>query len=407
MANPIKIGNHILCDGIYKSGAVFLLSNKTDIIFSKDHSKIIKNWMISIEDKSKLIVAKTKKKIKPNKIHEFAYNAVQEFLDCISVEINHFNSLKNHLNYIIWYEESSHTILEINSRSVINIRSGTQVIIKPIDKRKKEKILKNEIKTCHSALRYFRLSRTTPDFIECFRNQYLAFEQLLSSISQKNGNEGEWKWISRVLSISKKKSEIAKILSCNVTDIDTTFKSKIYTIRLELFHAKKNQSYYLPGDLIRKREIIDSLHLIEMINWLLIDEHYNTTFSRGGVLLSGLQNMITNFCSKEKQFKILISNKSGSIDENGKLDDETKSPHIINDANYEIQNLSARIFTDFEINNEVLKLDKLSRTCILGIGGLYAINQLEESLVLTDIINILRINEYIDFTSDDFHKFFN
>lgn len=405
MANPIKIGNNVLCDGTYKSGAVFLLSNKADIIFSKDYSKIIKNWMISIEDKSKLIVAKTKRKIKPNKIHEVAYNAVQEFLDCISVEINHFNSLKNHLNYIIWYEETSNTILEINSRSTINIKSGTQVRIKPIDKRKKERILKNEIKTYHSALRYFRLSRTTSDFIECFRNQYLAFEQLLSSISQKSNKGREWEWISRVLNISKKKYEIAKILSCNVTDISTTFKSKIYSIRLELFHAKKNQSHYLPGDLIRKREVINSLHLIEMINWLLIDEHYNTTFSRGGVLLNGLQSIVTNFCSKEKQFKILISNKIGSIDE--KLDDETKSQHIINDANYEIQNLSARIFTDFKINNEILNLNKLSRTCILGNAGLYTINQLEESLVLTDIVNILRINEYIDFTSDDFHKFFN
>ncbi len=49
MANPIKIGNNILCDGIYKSGAVFLLSNKADIIFSKDYSKNTRKEKISPE----------------------------------------------------------------------------------------------------------------------------------------------------------------------------------------------------------------------------------------------------------------------------------------------------------------------------------------------------------------------
>lgn len=304
----------------------------------------------------------------------------------------------------MWYIENNKNILEINSRSPLNIISRTQIQIKPVDKRKKVKILKNDLKEHHPSLRYFRLSRNNKDFIDAFRNQYLAFEQLLSSISPKNG--GEWNWIKNILNQSTKISEIAKILKCSNQNVDNQFKLKIYNVRNALFHAKNGETYYLPGDLITKKQIIDSLQLLEYINWVLLDEHYKTTIARGGMAIGGLQQIANNFCTKEKQFQIMVSNKFGKVDKDEKLEDEAKHTSLISNASYDIEYCSAKIFTEFDVKKILSKFQELSRMCVVGSSGLYSINQLEKPITLTDIVHILKINEYIDVTSEDFHQFY-
>lgn len=404
MTTAIKIDEFILADNIYKSGAIFSLSKEVQSLSGKFHFKKIGIWNVSIKDKSKIIVVKTKRKIKSNNLYHLAYKVVQEFLDFLSVEIRHYNSIKNHQNYILWYVEKNKNILEINSRNPLNIISRTQIQIKPVDKRKKIKILKNDLKEHHPSLRYFRLSRNNNDFIDAFRNQYLAFEQLLSSISPKK--EGEWKWIKNTLNKSTKISEIAKILKCSNQNVESEFKSKIYDIRNALFHAKNGETYYLPEDLIIKKQIISSLQLLEYINWILLDEHYKTTISRGGMVINGLKQIANNFCTKEKQFQIMVSNKFEEVDKNGKLEDETKSLNLISNASYKLENCSAKIYAQFEMKNILSKFLELSRMCIVGSAGLYSVSQLEKPIILTDIIDTLKVNEFIDVTSDDFHQFY-
>ena len=138
--DEITIDEFTLCDNIYNSGLVFLLSKEVHSVFDEFYSKKIGYWEISIKDKSKLLVIKTKHKIKPNCIFESAYKVAQEFLDIISIEIQHFNSIKSYQNYVCWYLEDNKKILEITSRDAINLISRVQVKIKPIDKRKKIKI---------------------------------------------------------------------------------------------------------------------------------------------------------------------------------------------------------------------------------------------------------------------------
>lgn len=94
MVKPLIMDEFVLCDDVYKSGAVFSLSKEAQSSFDKFYSKKIGIWNISIKDKSKIMVVKTKRKINANNLYKSAYNIAQEFLDFLSVEIRHFNSNK-------------------------------------------------------------------------------------------------------------------------------------------------------------------------------------------------------------------------------------------------------------------------------------------------------------------------
>lgn len=393
-----------LCDNTYKSGAVFLLSKTVHSHHEDFYSKKIGIWQVVVKDEGKLLVVKTKRQIKRENIYNYTFDIAQKFLDFISVEIRNFNTIKNYQNFLLWYVEGNKNILETVSRSAITISSRTKLTIKPVDKRKKERVVKNNLTEHHPALRYFRISRSNNDFIDAFRNQYLAFEQLLSSIRPKTCRE--WVWISTTLNLSTKKAEMAKILKCQQSRLADEFKIKIYNVRNALFHAKKGERYYLPGDLITKGEIIESLQTLEYINWILLDEHYNTRIARGGMVIGGLQGIANNFCRKEQQFKMLVSNRSAELDEKGKLDDETKVPHLITDAQSEVQDRTARVYTEFKVKDILKKFNKLSRTGVIGSGGLYEISQFEKPIELSNIVALLRVNQYTDITSDDFHQFY-
>lgn len=408
MTDPLLIDGLKLADDIYKTGIVFTLEKELDVPLHKIYSKKIRYWHISTKDKSKIVVAKSKRILKGENVFKLGYAAVQEFLDFLSVEIRHFNSIKDYQNHVLWYVEANKKILQAISRSAINVSSRSQVTIKPVDKRKKERVIENNLPEHHSAMRYFRLSRNNKDIIDCFRNLYLAFEQLLSSLTPRRirPHEGEWDWIKRGLNNVSKKKDLMKIFNCTISEIPSKFKDKIYLVRNALFHAKAGDIVYLPQDLIYKKEIIESLQKLEYINWILFDEYYNMRIGRGGMVIGGLQSIVNNFCNKEKQFKILISDRVGELNEDGTLKDELSTNYLIGKANHIIEHCSSNVYVDFKIDEVLEKMTSFSRSCVIGSGGLYQMSQLEKPILLSKAIDILRVHEHNDVTSDDFHQFF-
>ena len=102
----------------------------------------------------------------------------------------------------------------------------------------------------------------------------------------------------------------------------------------------------------------------------------------------------------------MISDKVDELRTDGTLKDEITHNHLIKNAEYSIGDCSSKIFIDFNIDSILSKFSNLSRAGVLGSGGLYQISQLEKPIKLTKMIDTLRIHEYHDVTSDDFHQFF-
>jgi hypothetical protein len=72
--------------------------------------------------------------------------------------------------------------------------------------------------TWHESMRYFRMSQTTDDLFDAFRNIYLALESVLSHIApvrmRPNGrsDEGEGQWLKRALNVAVQTVDLKQFL---------------------------------------------------------------------------------------------------------------------------------------------------------------------------------------------------
>jgi hypothetical protein len=57
----------------------------------------------------------------------------------------------------------------------------------------------------HESMRYLRMSETTDDLFDAFRNVYLALESLLNRLQPRTPGEGEGTWLKRALTWSTRR----------------------------------------------------------------------------------------------------------------------------------------------------------------------------------------------------------
>jgi len=131
--------------------------------------------------------------------------------------------------------------------------------------------------TWHPAMRYFRMSQTTGDLYDAFRNLYLALESVLSTMEQvrvnaKGAPEGEGAWIERALGTahnSLRRSNPAMGLQsylpartpgAGATGVVADVKAELYRdLRTRVFHAKDGRPVALPQDRADQAHVLDGL----------------------------------------------------------------------------------------------------------------------------------------------------
>jgi hypothetical protein len=92
-------------------------------------------------------------------------------------------------------------------------------------------------------LRFYRLSQTSRDLYEAYRNLFLGLEALLYAVVPKAKKEGEKKWLLRALSQIAAQTNLEELVPKGVTNspayiVDTQYDD----IRCRLFHAKPSAS---------------------------------------------------------------------------------------------------------------------------------------------------------------------
>jgi hypothetical protein len=110
----------------------------------------------------------------------------------------------------------------------------------------------------HPGLRFFRLSQTSEDLFEAFRNMYLAFELLLSS-HYPNSQRYESQWLRESLAAASGDillKDLAPVGHPSPVEfvIDTIYGNA----RLPLFHAKDGKSYIVPSPDDRDRAQVNA-----------------------------------------------------------------------------------------------------------------------------------------------------
>lgn len=105
----------------------------------------------------------------------------------------------------------------------------------------------------HPSFRYFRLSQTTDDLSDAFRNLYLAIESILSTATPQklkpNGvnAEGDKRWFRRALAELGSRLDLSPFAPIGTEDLVDELVDEIYgSWRTSVFHAKAGRPVLVP-----------------------------------------------------------------------------------------------------------------------------------------------------------------
>jgi len=152
----------------------------------------------------------------------------------------------------------------------------------------------------HECLRYYRMAKCTSDLFDAFRNIYLGFECLVSSVSPKCRGEPELDWLRRVVNGPLRNGVPGGM------DTDALLEAVYRSGRNPLFHAKVGQSFHSPHGEVRE-EIQGLFEKLSLLLVALIQHKFGAhAIRRWGSLSRAAQDSQTRsaFEFDEVQFSV-------------------------------------------------------------------------------------------------------
>lgn len=107
------------------------------------------------------------------------------------------------------------------------------------------------------AFRFHRLSQSSRDLFDAYRNMFLGLEALLDQLFPKNIREGEKAWLLRSIVSAGAKVDLARLATPGATDPARDLVDLIYRVRVHLFHAKTGRSL-IPDDPVSYIEVAET-----------------------------------------------------------------------------------------------------------------------------------------------------
>jgi hypothetical protein len=142
----------------------------------------------------------------------------------------------------------------------------------------------------HESFRYFRLSQTTDDLFDAYRNAYLALESILSSIAPQHVNaagrlsEGEGDWFLRALTQANQLVALSPFCPPSTIDPIQHLWDEFYRdMRSAMSHAKSGRPILLPQDDQQRRAVTESLQRLIRVYLALAESHLGLRRPGGGI----------------------------------------------------------------------------------------------------------------------------
>lgn len=270
-----KLGKIDVADrnSIFDSGAAFKLSKRAGV------DKVVRlksGWEVETELGNPYVVARGQKATDAFSAFNLAYEATQEGLDILcAFGIDNLAVVDSSIEYFVWWQQDTKQIFRVVgiSRSPISIKMEIEVkdangnplppqLIPPVN--------------YHESFRYFRLSQTTDDLFDAYRNLWLSFELLLSSKYLK-GKGKELDWLEESLKHVHGDLNLSNVVSLQDDDPVKSVIDELYkNVRLQLFHAKERHNRLTPQNVESRERVGKALEELAKIviflfqNWLNI-----------------------------------------------------------------------------------------------------------------------------------------
>lgn len=285
------------------TGGVFLLGRKLTTDISRSTAGGWSAWARA--DGEDLVISGPRGAADYETAVEDTIGAAQEALDLIAAEGGPALTIEGaETRHIVWWTESRGIILRdvaitdfgfsFSASAEVRDAAGN-LVIQPAP----------PSAPWHESFRYFRISQTTGDLFDAYRNLYLAVESLLSTVvpmhlsAMGQPAEGEGRWLRRALTqIHPATVDLAKYAVAGAANpIDAVYNDLYAGTRTQLFHSKAGRPILLPHSLSGRDSVLASLERLGRLYVDLARSALSLQRGGGGMTYAGFQ-LLTNRAAK-------------------------------------------------------------------------------------------------------------
>lgn len=299
------IGDTDLClnDKDAICGAAFQLSEPAVTDLAQVHAN---GARVIIQRGRKYAIALFPKLQRGDALVAAAYQQVQQMLDVLSIEGNGNLAIPGGIDGdIVWWRHKGQVHLRVY---VVATRTFSVSISGTVHDPDGNAIPSPPLPSTswRPAFRYFRLSQTSDDLYEAYRNMYLAFESVASSMYPKANSENEADWLKRVTRALGQ--QLGAYVRPGAVDAPGAFFQEQHKAnRCALFHAKGQQHPLLPGELSNRKQVAQAYERLAGLVLQLCQQHLHVRRHSGYITAGGVRLMMDSLAQK---FVIAVSSEA-------------------------------------------------------------------------------------------------
>ncbi|EGQ8033582.1 hypothetical protein G5Y03_004526 [Vibrio parahaemolyticus] len=279
-------------DGQYVSGVALILSATSPISFV--YNSPCGEWQVEFISGVNDVVARSTRELSKEDVLTLGFEQIQRALDILSVKkITSIITVDPTRSNVGVYSREGKSVLF--HYALHDFPMGLSLEVKMTDSEGNNIPTPKEPEPIWSeSFRYYRLSQSSSDLFEAYRNLFLGFEALLNEVVPKKRKEGEGAWFKRSLTVIHEKINLTEHLAQAGQDpVSYIIKSQYKDIRCRLLHAKLPEAT-LPHSIVNPVEVKQAYEQLLRI-WRHIAGHYLHIPNGGGVITyGGFESFMSN-----------------------------------------------------------------------------------------------------------------
>ena len=280
----------------YRSAISYRLSQSSPF----DLVDVLDDWEVEIKQGSSIVVARTTKSFSLDKLRFVGTERIERFLDLLSFE-RHIQLELTQLadNYVVLHVCEEQQIIQLVGTSDLSLQFVASLTVRDMYGNVRPAPTIPPSVWIH-ALRYYRMSQTSRNIYEAYRNLWLGLEVLLSAVAPKKRSKHEKKWLQQVLREVASRVDLKPYVPASVTDIVNYLVEEHYeAMRCNLFHAKTNPADGIPFTPNPDKAALAYTQLIYI--WRVVAQELFETRTRvsGVITYEGFKLMMDNALSSD------------------------------------------------------------------------------------------------------------
>jgi hypothetical protein len=245
-------------------------------------------WAAEVLAGTQTIVARGSKASGYETARDAGFNAAQEALDvfCIRGTLS-LAVLRVETTHFAWWTDSAGTIMRIVG--VVDRNVGMTATLSVTDTHGNPRPVPPLPAVWHQSFRYFRVSQTSTDLFDVYRNLYLALESILTTIIPIGRSEQERQWLGRALrQVDATVLPLARYAPPGSINPPADIYQDVYAqTRTAIFHAKQGRRVLLPQHPGTRAGVVDTLERLSRLYLDLVDKALGVRHATGVMTLSG------------------------------------------------------------------------------------------------------------------------